>query len=107
MALNNKNEREFKVLSEREHVLERPAMYIGSIDGNDREMWLLNKDTNKFEFKIVHYNPGAIKCFSEILYNCLDAAIDGKFQTLDKISVTICGPEITVVDNGPGFQLRL
>ena len=107
MALNEKNEREFKVLTEREHVLERPAMYIGSIDCNDREMWLLNKDTNKFEFKTVHYNPGAIKCFSEILDNCLDAAIDGNFKTLSKISVKFDGPEITVTDNGPGIPVEV
>lgn len=56
------------------HVKNRPGMYIGSIDEDTIETWILNNET-KMEKKSLKYIPGLFKIFDEILVNACDHEI--------------------------------
>jgi DNA topoisomerase-2 len=98
-----KTNREFKVLTDVEHVLLRPNMYIGGINPTTKEQWVLNKTTNKFEFKSVKIVPAILKCCAELLDNSIDVAIDTNFKAATTIKVNVTDTSIEVSDNGIGI----
>jgi DNA topoisomerase-2 len=57
------------------HVKNRPGMYIGSIDEDTIETWVLNDEQSKMEKKTLKYIPGLFKIFDEILVNACDHEI--------------------------------
>ena len=58
--------------NQREHVLDRSGMYIGSIESDVYDMWLVNADGSKMEKRSVTYIPGLFKIFDEIIANASD-----------------------------------
>lgn len=54
------------------HVRTRPGMYIGSIDMDTTDAWVLNTNTKKMEKRRLEYVPGLFKIFDEILVNASD-----------------------------------
>lgn len=105
MSSTNSN-REFKVLSDRDHVLQRSGMYIGGSKLVDQEQWILNRESSKFEFKTVKVVPGFLKIVNEIIDNSIDVAIDTKFDAANKISVKVDAKSVEVIDNGIGIPVR-
>ena len=55
----------FKILSDREHILTRPNMYIGAIDSEEQSDFILEND--KIEFKNFRIIPGLCKIINEII----------------------------------------
>ena len=45
--------REFKVLSDREHVLCRPGMYLGAVSLTEKEQWVYSKSDSKFKYGMI------------------------------------------------------
>lgn len=92
---------DFKVLTDREHALTRPGMYLGSATIEQVSGIIDYKQQTK---TIV---PALIKMIEEIYQNSVDEFIrtNGKFA--DKISITFTdsleGTEICVEDNGRGI----
>ena len=97
--------REFKILNDREHVLLRPNMYLGSVNLTEKEQWILDKDTSKYSFKTIAVVPALLKCIDEIIDNCIDVAIESNFQKISKISVEVSDTWFRVIDNGPGIPV--
>lgn len=97
------NNREFKVLTDREHVLTRPGMYLGQIVLTEKEQWIYSKDNNKFQFGSIKIVPALLKCASELIDNSIDVAIDTKFKFATKIQVNVDSKSIEVIDNGIGI----
>jgi DNA gyrase/topoisomerase IV subunit B len=64
-----------KQLSDKEHVLLRPGQYIGASVLTKCSTFILNKETEKFEYKEIEYVPGFLKIIYEILDNSVDEAI--------------------------------
>ena len=90
--------KKYQLLSEVEHVLKRPGMYIGSTKPHTSEEWLQNED-GKFVKESVEYNPGFLKLFDEIVSNSVDES--KRNSNLNQISVVITSKgEIAVWDNG-------
>ena len=92
-------EREYKILTDREHIVSRPQMYIGGISIERSSRFVMEE--GKFVLKEIDYNPGFIKIFDEILDNSVDESKrkDSKLDTI-KISVDRKSGMITVWDNG-------
>jgi DNA topoisomerase-2 len=63
----------FKKLSEVEHILARPGIYIGNVSNTNTKTWLLSDD-NMTESEVT-YNPGLLKLFDEIISNSVDEHI--------------------------------
>jgi len=93
---------DFKVLSDIEHVLHRPTMYIGSVDLTERTSFLFEK--GKFEYTSYEFVPGLIKIIDEIIDNAVDVAIRTDFKC-NKIRVKVTDNEIIVQDNGMGIPV--
>lgn len=90
-------------LSERDHIIKRPAMYIGAVDLTKSDEFLF--DGEKMVYSQVTYVPGLIKIINEIIDNSVDEAIKHNFKVSNDISVTITGDEVTVKDNGTGIPV--
>lgn len=88
-------------LTDREHILRRPSMYIGSISNEEIE------DFTKGEFleiKTSTLPPGLVKIINEVIDNSIDAILKtGKGNT---VSVDIQDSKIVVEDNSAGFPLK-
>lgn len=102
MSSKTKIEDRFKKLTDIEHVLLRPGMYIGSTQPHTDITWVYNDDTKKMEKREVTWNPGLQKLFDEIISNSVDHAKRPEGAHLDTIRVEINKNtgEISVFDNG-------
>lgn len=97
--------REFKILNDREHVLLRPNMYLGSVNLTEKDQWVLDANTSKYSYKTISFVPALLKCIDEIIDNCIDVAIESNFQKISKISVEVTDKWFRVIDNGPGIPV--
>lgn len=90
--------KKYQLLSEVEHVLKRPGMYIGSTKPHTSDEWLQNEE-GKFEKTSLEYNPGFLKLFDEIVSNSVDES--KRNENLNTINVTVSNKgEIVIYDNG-------
>jgi DNA topoisomerase-2 len=83
-------------LSQIEHVLKRPGMYIGSIDKETSIMDIYNN--NKIIEKEIEYSPGLYKLYDEIISNAYDEAIRNK--NVKNIHVNIVDNTISIMNDG-------
>lgn len=93
-----------KKLSEREHILQRPTMYIGAVNKTLVNEYILEND--KIEYKEVEYIPALIKIINEIIDNSVDVAIKTNFKSSNEISIKMEKDSITVQDNGTGIPVQ-
>lgn len=92
-------ENKIEILTDKEHALKRPSMYIGSVSNEDKEIFLFG------EYQKVQYVPGVLKLVDEIIDNSVDEAIRTNFKFANKISVSIDlkTNKVSVEDNGRGI----
>lgn len=100
-----KVEEKYKELSEREHVLLRPGMWVGSIKEEERQSFVYDDNQGKMTMEDITYSPGMLKLFDEILSNSCDEYRRKDNMGLTQIEVTVDLSEkaknyITVKDNG-------
>ncbi len=60
----------YQKLDQREHVLARPGMYVGSVEPDTYSTWVY--DGERMVHRDVRFAPGLYKIFDEILVNALD-----------------------------------
>lgn len=89
----------YKKLTDIEHVLLRPGMYVGSIKHRSDDISIY--EDGKFKIENINYNPAFLKIFDEIVSNSVDEHRRYP-KKLNKLDVTIdCDNGlITVKDNG-------
>jgi DNA topoisomerase-2 len=87
----------FDILTPRDHVRLRTAMYLGSVGLEKVERFV------KGEWKEVKYVPALNKMLDEILDNSIDEAIRTKFKYANKIKITVKDDLISIEDNGRGI----
>ena len=94
----------YQKLEQREHVLTRPTMYIGSTGRDIFETWTYNDETQKMETTNLTYTPAFVKIFDEILTNATDHA--QRDETVRKICVDINVEQgsISVLNDGNGIS---
>jgi len=95
-------EKQYQKLTDTEHVLLRPGMYIGSVTPRTEEVYLPIGD--KFLLKEITYNPGFLKIFDEIVSNSVDE--HKRNPKLTWVEVKIEKGRITVRDNG-GIPVKI
>lgn len=95
-------EEKYQEMSEREHILERSGMWIGSTKEEEAQMFLYNRDTAKMELRDVTYIPGMLKLVDEIISNSCDEYRRKDNLGLNKIEVSVAlnGTMLSVYDNG-------
>jgi DNA topoisomerase-2 len=66
---------DYKKLSHREHILELPDTYVGSVETHEEWRWILDAQTSKMVHRKIPFNPGFYKLFDELVVNARDARI--------------------------------
>lgn len=94
--------KEIKVLSEREHILLRPTVYVGSVKPTDEKVPVI-KD-NKVFIESKKISVGMYKLFDEVFSNALDEAkrMNGKMKKI-LIEIDSKSNGVSVTDTGNGF----
>lgn len=93
-----------KVLSEIEHVLHRPGMYVGDTTIGTHDKWVMNG--GQIEKKKVKVVPAFLKLFDEIISNCIDEGFRTDFKFANEIKVRVDdNGKITIEDNGRGIPV--
>lgn len=103
-------EQTYQKLSQREHVLERPGMYIGSVRKQTEEMWVAKHTENgsfKMEKEMIHYTPGFLKIFDEVLTNATDHSFRDNTVNSIKVDYDKNTGEISIWNNGSGIPIQL
>lgn len=102
-------ETKYRKLTQQEHVLERPTMYVGETQKKSDEVWYPIFENDKLKCikeLTVEYSKGFVKIFDEILINALDNYTrDIKMKIL---KVDICNDGyITIYNDGTGIPVQV
>ena len=98
--------------TDKEHILDNPDTYIGSIENVEQTMYVYqgNETSHSFVEKTMMYNPGLFKLFDEGIVNCRDHYIRMKQQPngeqVTQIQVEIKEDQITLINNGNGIDVE-
>lgn len=93
--------KEFKILNDREHILQKPQMYVGSVNYIKKEHYIL--ENNRFIYKEIKYIPALLKIINEIIDNSIDVFLKNKLE--GKIYININENSVIVEDNGTGIPV--
>ena len=66
--------KQYQRKTDKEHILDNPDTYIGSVETVDSSMWIYDEATEKIALKNIEYVPGLYKLFDEGIVNCRDHA---------------------------------
>lgn len=115
----NEVSKTYRKLNQREHVLLRPGMYVGSTEEDTCTAWVLDNDSSRMVSRTVRYVPGLYKIFDEILMNAVDHSVRLRRQKTSeaydavvvtrRISVTVDRETgiISVENDGDGIDVEL
>jgi len=101
--------------TDKQHILDNPDTYIGSVESIDSDMWIMSEDSNKIIEKNINYIPGLFKLFDEGIVNCRDHVVrmkkmvdEGVDNALTVTHIDISIDEdgmITMVNDGNGIDV--
>ena len=88
--------KQYQKKTDKQHILDNPDTYIGSVENVDADMWVYDDSTQKIALKTIEYIPGLYKLFDEGIVNCRDHVIRMIQSTmLEKKFVTHIDIDIT------------
>ena len=61
--------------TDKQHILDNPDTYIGSVETVDADLWILNDEADKIIEKNISFVPGLFKLFDEAIVNCRDHVV--------------------------------
>ena len=94
-------EEKYKSMTEVEHILQKSGMWIGSINKEEKNMYIYDIDNCKMIFKTISYIPAVWKLVDEIISNSVDEFRRPENMGLTNIIVTVDkSGYITIRDNG-------
>ena len=94
-------EQKYKELSEQQHVLLRPNMYVGSIKPELSTQFVFDYKDQMMVEKEVEYVPGILKLIDEVISNSCDEYRRPDKLGLTNVSVTVMKDNTIVIeDNG-------
>lgn len=104
---------QYKKHTHREHILELPDTYIGSVETSLEHRWVWDEATGGMMWRAVQFCPGFHKIFDEVLVNALDHRVRMTGRTgvdcvqVKHIDVTLSPSLITVRNDGDGIPVEL
>lgn len=100
-------EDKYTQLSERQHILQRPGMWVGSVKPEMSQVFLYSSDDAKMVLKEIQYTPALLKIIDEVITNSCDEYRRKGNMGLDRIDVIITkSGHIEVKDNG-GLPVKI
>jgi len=83
--------------TDKQHILDNPDTYIGSVENVDANMWIMNDTCDKIIEKNINYIPGLFKLFDEGIVNCRDHVVRMQSKMEAKIDNSL---PVTYIDIG-------
>ena len=105
-------ETEYENLSQRDHILKRMNLYLGSKNETENIVWIVNKDTYQLEKETISYSIALINSIYESLQNAVDHCLRCKnikgLNKCDTIKLNFNSEtgEISVFNNGQGIKVE-
>ena len=91
--------KQYQRKTDKQHILDNPDTYIGSVENVDAEMWVFDDQTGRIVNRAIEYVPGLYKLFDEGIVNCRDHVVRMIQSTmLNKNFVTYI--DTTVAEDG-------
>lgn len=97
-----KIEEKYTSMSEREHILQRSGMYVGSVKEEENQVFIYDNEEGKMTMKDCLYSPAMLKLVDEILSNSCDEFRRKDNMGLTEIEVYVdqVNGYISIKDNG-------
>ena len=88
--------------TDKQHILDNPDTYIGSVETVDTDMWIMNETNDKIIEKNISYIPGLFKLFDEGIVNCRDHVVrmQSKLDANVENSLPVTYIDISIQDDG-------
>ena len=64
--------KQYQRKTDKQHILDNPDTYIGSVENVDANMWIYDDSSERIVQKTIEYIPGLYKLFDEGIVNCRD-----------------------------------
>ena len=101
--------------TDKQHILDNPDTYIGSVESIDSDMWIMSEDGEKIVEKNINYIPGLFELFDEGIVNCRDHVVRMKTKVdsnvenalpVSHIDISIeADGSITMINDGNGIDV--
>ena len=103
---------QYQQKTDKEHILDNPDTYIGSVENVDASLWVYDEDKQKICYRNIEYIPGLYKLFDEGIVNCRDHVVrmiqspklDKRFVTFIDTTIDVDGT-ITMSNDGNGIDI--
>jgi DNA topoisomerase-2 len=103
---------QYQQKTDKQHILDNPDTYIGSIENVDADMWIFDDSTSQIVHKTIEYNPGLYKLFDEGIVNARDHVVrmiqsplsDKKYVSYIDTTISEDGV-ITITNDGNGIDV--
>jgi len=103
---------QYQQKTDKEHILDNPDTYIGSVETVDSNLWVFDQETKNINLKTIEYVPGIYKLFDEGIVNCRDHVvrminttnIKKHFVSQIKIDINTDG-SISMFNDGNGIDI--
>jgi DNA topoisomerase-2 len=103
---------QYQQKTDKEHILDNPDTYIGSIENVDSQLWVFDEDSKNIKLKTIEYIPGLYKLFDEGIVNSRDHVVrmihspllDKQFVSQIKVNITKEGA-IEMFNDGNGIDI--
>ena len=113
-SINASLAKQYQKKTDKQHILDNPDTYIGSIENVDELLWVTEED--RIVRKPIHYIPGLYKLFDEGIVNCRDHVVrmiqrhsedpDGtKLVSYINVDVNPADGTITMENDGNGIDV--
>ena len=88
--------------TDKQHILDNPDTYIGSVETVDSNVWIMNETNDKIIEKNINYVPGLFKLFDEGIVNCRDHVVrmQSKIEHGVDNSLPVTYIDIAIQDDG-------
>ena len=103
---------QYQQKTDKQHILDNPDTYIGSIENVDASLYIHDDTTGKIVLETVEYNPGLYKLFDEAIVNARDHVVRMiQSSSISKKPVTYINTTIaedgtiTIENDGNGIDI--
>jgi DNA topoisomerase-2 len=88
--------------TDKQHILDNPDTYIGSVETVDSNMWIMSENSETIIEKNISYVPGLFKLFDEGIVNCRDHVVRMQSKIEQKVdnSLPVTYIDVAIQDDG-------
>jgi DNA topoisomerase-2 len=94
--------------TDKQHILDNPDTYIGSVETIDSDVWIINEAADKIFEKNISYVPALFKLFDEAIVNCRDhfVRMASKVAAGIENSLPVTYIDVAILDDGTIVMLN-